>query len=68
MFVPGQLRTLQRRVKDWRQLEARRLMLTEPLDRDANPNGAMDDLGQVDSKVLIASVGQEDGSEPAHAR
>ena len=30
MFVPGQLRTLQRRVKDWRRLAARRLLFADP--------------------------------------
>ena len=68
MLVPGQLRTLQRRVKDWRRLEARRLILAEPLDRNAHPNEARDDPGPVDSRILIASLGQEGGSEPAHAR
>ncbi len=68
MFVPGQLRTLQRRVKDWRRLEARRLMLTEPLERDANPNAARDDPDQAESRLLIASLGQEGRREPAHAR
>ena len=68
MFVPGQLRTLQRRVKDWRRLEARRLILTEPQDRDTNPNEPRDGPGQVDSTVLIASHGQADGRDLAHAR
>ena len=68
MFVPGQLRTLQRRVKDWRRLEARRLMLTEPLERDANPKEARDDPDQAESRLLIASLGQEGRREPAHAR
>ena len=40
MFVPSQLRTLQRRVKDWRRLEVRRLILADPLDRDAGPEVA----------------------------
>ena len=30
-FVPGQLRTLQRRVKDWRRLAARRLVFADPI-------------------------------------
>ncbi len=68
MFVSGQLRMLQRRVKDWRRLEARRLMLTEPLERDANPNEARDDPNQADSRLLVASLGQEGRREPAHAR
>lgn len=51
-----------------RRLAARRLILAEPLDRNAHPNEARDGPGQVDSRILIASLGQEDGSEPAHAR
>ncbi len=68
MFVPGQLWTLQRRVKDWRRLEARRLILADPmgppmgaamspgavaatLDRDAEPDVAPRDSGQVESAV-----------------
>ena len=31
MFPPGQLRTLQRRVKDWRRLAARRLVFADPI-------------------------------------
>ena len=31
MFLPGQLRTLQRRVKDWRRLAARRLVFADPI-------------------------------------
>ena len=31
MFPPGQLRTLQRRVRDWCRLEARRLILADPI-------------------------------------
>ena len=31
-FPPGQLRTLQRRVKEWRRLAARRLVFADPLD------------------------------------
>ena len=30
MFAPGQLRTLQRRVKDWRRVAARRLLFSDP--------------------------------------
>jgi len=30
-FADGQLRTLQRRVKEWRRLAARRLVFAEPL-------------------------------------
>ncbi len=30
VFVPGQLRTLQRRVRDWRRLAARRLLFVSP--------------------------------------
>ena len=32
MFAPGQVRTLRRRVKDWRWREARRLILADPLE------------------------------------
>ena len=52
-FVPGQLRTLQRRVKDWRRLEARRLILADPIDHDADPDTARDDSAEVDSTLLI---------------
>ena len=31
MFPTGQLRTLQRRVKDWRRLAARRLIFADPM-------------------------------------
>jgi hypothetical protein len=34
----GQLRTLQRRVKDWRKLAARRLLFAEPCARDVAPS------------------------------
>ena len=61
MFVPGQLRTLQCRVKDWRRLEARRLILADPIDHDADLDAAGDDSGQVDSTLLITSPGEEGG-------
>ena len=42
MFLPGQLRTLQRRVKDWRRLAARRLVFADPIGAShgvaASPN------------------------------
>ena len=63
MFVPGRLRTLQCRVKDWRRLEARRLILADPLDRDADPELARDDPNQVDLAFLIGRPG-EDGAPP----
>ncbi len=44
LFVPGQLRTLQRRVKDWRRLEARRLILADPM---GPPTGAAMSPGAV---------------------
>ena len=44
MFVPGQLRTLERRVRDWRRLEVRRLILADPL---GSPAGAADSPGAV---------------------
>ena len=34
MFLPGQIRTLQRRVKDWRRLAARRLLFADPIAPD----------------------------------
>ena len=37
MFLPGQLRTLQRRVRDWRRLAARRLIFAAPM---GSPQGA----------------------------
>ena len=41
VFLPGQLRTLQRRVRDWRRLAARRLLFadptTSPQDAGATP-------------------------------
>ena len=37
MFPTGQLRTLQRRVKDWRRLAARRLIFADPM---GSPQGA----------------------------
>lgn len=61
MFVPGKLRTLQSRVKDWRRLEARRLILADPIDHDADPDAARDDSGEVDSTLLIVSLGEEGG-------
>ena len=54
MFVPGQLRTLQRRVKDWRRLEARRLILADPLSRDVDSDVAVDDSRLVDSTILTS--------------
>ena len=42
LFLPGQLRTLQRRVKDWRRLAARRLVFADPIGASqgatASPN------------------------------
>ena len=37
MFLPGQLRTLQRRVKDWRRLAARRLVFADPIGASQGP-------------------------------
>ena len=68
MFVPGQLRTLQRRVKDWRRLEARRLILADPLDRDADPEVPSNDSVPVDSTLLIGSPGEDVTSESVGAR
>lgn len=68
MFVPGQLRTLQRRVKDWRRLQARRLILADPLDRDADPEVPSNDSVQVDSTLLIGSPGEDVTSESVGAR
>ena len=67
MFVPGQLRTLQRRVRDWRRLEARRLILADPLGPTA---GAADSPSAV-AEPLDGDAGPEvgtagaDQSEPA---
>ena len=59
MFVPGQLRTLQRRVKDWRRLEARRLILADPLNRDVDSAVAVDDSRPVDSALLTSRLGHD---------
>ena len=59
MFVPGQLRTLQRRAKDWRRLEARRLILADPLNRDVDSDVAVDDSRPVDSALLTSRPGQD---------
>ena len=68
MFVPVQLRTLQRRVKNWRRLEVRRLILADPIDRAAAPEAARDDSVQVDSTLLIGSLGEEGGVASVGAR
>lgn len=68
MFVPGQLRTLQRRVKDWRRLEARRLILTDPLNRDVDPDVAADDSRSVDSALLTSRPGQDGTFDAAGVR
>ena len=39
-FLPGQLRTLQRRVRDWRRLAARRLLFVDPTAATQNAFGS----------------------------
>ena len=40
MFLPGQLRTLQRRVRDWRRLAACRLLFADPTASPRNAFGS----------------------------
>jgi len=46
VFPDGQLRTLQRRVRDWRQLAARQLVFGTPRESASAPSG-IDPTGQV---------------------
>ncbi len=51
MFLPGQLRTLQRRVRDWRRLAARRLLFTDPVgaaENAAAPSSTVADPHELD--------------------
>lgn len=59
MFVPGELRTLQRRVKDWRRLEAQRLILADPLSLYVDSEVAVDDSRPVDSVLLTSRLGHD---------
>ena len=52
VFVPGQLRTLQRRVRDWRRLAARRLLFVGPT---ASPQDAFGSPIAVDAWNEIAT-------------
>ena len=68
VFPPGQLRTLQRRVKQWRQLAARRLLFADPIapspDAPASvstvpelPQGeAQSDTAQPDPNMTVCPV------------
>jgi len=58
MFVAGQLGTLQRRVKDWQRLGARRPILADPLNRGVDADAAVDDSGSVDSALSSSRLGQ----------
>ncbi len=68
MFVPGQLRTLQGRVKDWRRLEARRMILADPLNRDVDPDVTVDGSRPVASAPLTSRPGQDGTFDVAGAR
>ncbi len=52
VFLPGQLRTLQRRVRDWRRLAARRLLFVGPT---ASPQDAFGSPIAVDARNEIAT-------------
>ncbi len=58
MFVPGQLRTLQRRVKDWCCLGAHRLILVDPPNRDVDPDVTVNDSRPLASASLTSKPSQ----------
>ena len=64
VFLPGQLRTLQRRVKDWRRLAARRLVFADPIGAprgaaaSPSPNANSNDLASDSApSILTREVG-----------
>ena len=65
VFVPGQLRTLQRRVRDWRRLAARRLLFAGPT---TSPQDAFGSPSTVDAGNEIAAdeaaLDQDAGATP----
>ena len=65
VFLPGQLRTLQRRVRDWRRLAARRLLFADPT---TSPQDAVGSPIAVDARNEIATdlarLDQDAGATP----
>ena len=65
VFLPGQLRTLQRRVRDWRRLAARRLLFADPT---TSPQDAVGSPIAVDARNEIAAdvarLDQDAGATP----
>ena len=65
VFLPGQLRTLQRRVRDWRRLAARRLLFADPTASPRNAFGlpiAIDARNEIAADV--ARLDQDAGATP----
>ena len=65
VFLPGQLRTLQRRVRDWRRLAARRLLFADPTASPRNAFGlpiAIDARNEIAADV--AGLNQDAGATP----
>ena len=65
VFLPGQLQTLQRRVRDWRRLAARRLLFADPT---TSPQDAVGSPIAVDARNEIAAdvarLDQDAGATP----
>ena len=64
MFLPGQLQTPQRRVKDWRHLAGRRLVFADPIEvpqgaaASRNPDADSNDLASNSApSILTREVG-----------
>ena len=61
VFLPGQLRTLQRRVKEWRQLAARRLLFADPIGPSQDAPASVTTVPE-----LPQGQAQLDAAQPGH--